>query len=76
MSVEKSKMLFSFGGLMGPIAGLGLARKPKIDLGPTEGLEPLYQRDFQHTMSYSPTLGQISGRFKLLPAPADQFGLH
>jgi hypothetical protein len=49
MSVEKSKMLFSFGGLMGPIAGLGLARKPKIDLGPTEGLEPLYQRDFQHT---------------------------
>jgi hypothetical protein len=24
-------------------------------------------------MSYSPTLGQISGWFKLLPAPADRF---
>ena len=26
-------------------------------------------------VSYSPTLGQISGLFKLLPAPADRFGL-
>ena len=26
-------------------------------------------------LSYSPTLGQISGRFKLLPAPADRFVL-
>ena len=24
-------------------------------------------------MSYSPTLGQLSGLFKLLPAPADRF---
>ena len=26
-------------------------------------------------VSYSPTLGQIVGGFKLLPAPADRFGL-
>ena len=26
-------------------------------------------------LSYSPTLGQISGLFKLLPAPADRFRL-
>ena len=30
---------------------------------------------FMASLSYSPTLGQISGGLKLLPAPADRFGL-
>lgn len=49
MSVEKSKMSFSFGGLKKPIAGLGLAGKPKNDPGRTEDLETLYQGDPEHT---------------------------
>lgn len=37
-----------------------------------EDAEPV---SFVGTLSYSPTLGQISGGLKLLPAPADRFGL-
>ena len=31
--------------------------------------------DLVRCLSYSPTLGQISGLFKLLPAPADRLRL-
>jgi ATPase subunit of ABC transporter with duplicated ATPase domains len=32
-----------------------------------------HDRSFVRTVSYSPIFGQISGLFKLLPAPADRF---
>ena len=53
------------------------------DLTPSEGAQVMALIDsFRRTLeiteleervSYSPTLGQISGMFKLLPAPADRF---
>ena len=42
---------------------------------PAEAEQNFYAQREPLDMSYSPTLGQISGLFKLLPAPADRLRL-